>query len=293
MAVAYFTIPETGKIIYNGDTVILSEYPNTTAVVAYGWYRYNDESMNGWHFILLPARTIIPAAQVNLSALVVVPNSSDDCRPPIPIGPVPRGMESRTFITLDSIAQRDKLESPFMPNGRIVRVNDRGDGKPGYYVWNVSTQEWDDWDISGGGPAPENVAKIEVKDVVTSVDHIEYTDEYTKFIFKAGKPLCDNLAIAENVVCELYFVSPFQVIKVTESQDLFIRSVIQTEPIWESSDWITSRDRERISAIEEKVNVWIQNDKLENVLTGSPRLSDEELNELLEARLNGEDVGGV
>lgn len=147
MAVAYFTIPETGKIIYNGDTVILSEYPDAIAVVAYGWYKYEENAMNGWHFILLPAKTIVPATQVNLSLLTVVPNSSDDDRNPVPLSPELRDIESRAFITLDSIAQRDKLITEFMPNGRIVRVNDSTNNTTNYYEWNVETQSWDDWNI--------------------------------------------------------------------------------------------------------------------------------------------------
>lgn len=149
MAIAYFTIPETGKIIYNGDTVILSEYPNTIAVVAYGWYKYEENAMNGWHFILLPAKTIVPATQVNLSLLTIVPNSSDDDRNPIPLSPELRDIESRAFITLDSIAQRDKLITEFMPNGRIVRVNDSVNHTSNYYEWNVETQSWDDWHLDG------------------------------------------------------------------------------------------------------------------------------------------------
>lgn len=149
MAVAYFTIPETGKIIYNGDTVILSEYPDTIAVVAYGWYKYEENAMNGWHFILLPDKTIVPATQVNLSLLTVVPNSSDDDRNPMPVSPELRDIESRAFITLDSIAQRDKLIPEFMPNGRIVRVNDSVNHTTNYYEWNVETQSWDDWHLDG------------------------------------------------------------------------------------------------------------------------------------------------
>lgn len=149
MAVAYFTIPETGKIIYNGDTVILSEYPDTIAVVAYGWYNYEENAMNGWHFILLPAKTIVPATQVNLSLLTVVPNSSDDDRNPMPVSPELRDIESRAFITLDSITQRDKLITEFMPNGRIVRVNDSVNHTSNYYEWNVETQSWEDWHLDG------------------------------------------------------------------------------------------------------------------------------------------------
>ena len=147
MAIAYFTIPETGKIIYNGDTVILSEYPDTIAAVAYGWYKYEENAMNGWHFILLPSKSIIPAANVNLSLLTVVPNSSDDDRNPIPLNTSLQDIESRAFITLDSIAQRDKLIPEFMPNGRIVRVNDSVNHTTNYYEWNIETQSWDDWNI--------------------------------------------------------------------------------------------------------------------------------------------------
>lgn len=149
MAIAYFTIPETGKIIYNGDTVILSEYPDTIAAVAYGWYKYEENAMNGWHFILLPSKSIIPAANVNLSLLTVVPNSSDDDRNPIPLNTSLQDIESRAFITLDSIAQRDKLIPEFMPNGRIVRVNDSVNHTTNYYEWNIETQSWDDWHLDG------------------------------------------------------------------------------------------------------------------------------------------------
>ena len=145
MAIAYFTIPETGKIIYNGDTVILSEYPDTIAVVAYGWYTYEENAMNGWHFILLPDKTIVPTTQVNLSLLTIVPNSSDDDRNPIPLSPELCDIESRAFITLDSMAQRDKLITEFMPNGRIVRVNDFINQTSNYYEWNIETQSWDNW----------------------------------------------------------------------------------------------------------------------------------------------------
>ena len=168
MAVAYFTIPETGKIIYNGDTVILSEYPDTIAVVAYGWYKYEENAMNGWHFILLPAKTVVPATQVNLSLLTVVPNSSDDDRNPVPLSPELHDIESRAFITLDSIAQRDKLITEFMPNGRIVRVNDSTNNTTNYYEWNVETQSWDDWNIG---------STIKLSDLEDDAEHRLVTDE--------------------------------------------------------------------------------------------------------------------
>ena len=201
MAIAYFTIPETGKIIYNGDTVILSEYPDTIAVTAYGWYKYEENAMNGWHFILLPAKTIIPATQVNLSLLTVVPNSSDDDRNPIPLNPALQDIESRAFITLDSIAQRDKLITEFMPNGRIVRVNDSTNNTSNYYEWNVETQSWDDWNIdslvdgymqlSPSNPSEEKIASFPDGQLYSDTNN-------NKGIIKNGQEFYDTTYINEH-----------------------------------------------------------------------------------------------
>ena len=252
MAIAYFTIPETGQIIYNGDMVILSEYPDTIAVASYGWYRYNENAMNGWHFILTPSKTAIPAYMVNLSSISVVPNSSDDDRTPVPITPTPscptptpkppinpflRDIESRAFITVDGLEQLQKLSTTFMPNGRIVRVNNRGDGKVGYYEWDVIGQDWDVWEIAEDTPVPENVLKLEELGVVNSVDSTQFIDPYIYYAFKAGTPLCTALDIPENTLCELRYSEIYQIIKVVATQDTYIRQVYQTTPDWIAGEW--------------------------------------------------------
>lgn len=339
MANSYFTIPDTGTIIYNGDTVILAEYPGVMAVAAYGWYKQGQSSEMGWHFVLLPTNEAISVADVNLSLVTVVSNSSGNHRPdcrPCPPPPGPSQMEQRTFITLDSMAQLKNMKTMFMPNGRIVRVNNKGDGKPGYYEWNIISQEWDVWDISqispGPTPIPEGVIQLKELDVVNSVDSVQFTDPYIRYSFKAGKPLCDNIGVAENSACELYYSEIYQVIRVVASQDAFIRTVYQVSPSWTSGEWVESSDQTRLNSLEATVEILQtelstiqtsiveiqssiveiqstivshaqrivdlesaidtikQNDQLENVLNGYPRLSDEELNEILESRLNGEGI---
>lgn len=147
MATPYFVIPDTNTIIYSGDKVVLSEYPDNFAIASHGWYEYNQTKANGWYFILLPTKETIPAANVNVSLLTVV--SSGHCYPPHPC-PIPdpdERTQARTFITLDNIAQRDGLTPEFIPDGRIVRVNDTGEGKAAYFEWNAESQEWETWDI--------------------------------------------------------------------------------------------------------------------------------------------------
>ena len=147
MALSYFTIPDTGTIVYEGDIVILSEYPDNFAIASHGWYEYEQTRANGWYFVLLPRRETIPAANVNVSLLTVVTSTS--CAPPCPT-PIPdpdEHTQSRTFITFDTIAQRDGLTPEFIPDGRIVRINDAGEGKAEYYEWSAEEEAWKPWDI--------------------------------------------------------------------------------------------------------------------------------------------------
>lgn len=147
MALSYFTIPDTGTIVYEGDLVILSEYPDNFAIASHGWYEYEQTRANGWYFVLLPRRETIPAANVNVSLLTVVTSTS--CAPPCPT-PIPdpdEHTQSRTFITFDTITQRDGLTPEFIPDGRIVRINDAGEGKAEYYQWSAEEEAWKTWDI--------------------------------------------------------------------------------------------------------------------------------------------------
>lgn len=147
MALSYFTIPDIGTIVYEGDLVILSEYPDNFAIASHGWYEYEQTRANGWYFVLLPRRETIPAANVNVSLLTVVTSTS--CAPPCPT-PIPdpdEHTQSRTFVTFDTIAQRDGLTPEFIPDGRIVRINDAGAGKAEYYQWSAEEEAWKTWDI--------------------------------------------------------------------------------------------------------------------------------------------------
>ena len=291
MANSYFIIPDTGTIVYNGDTVMLSEYPGILAIAAYGWYKHNQSSEMGWHFVLLTNKEVVPSADVNLSLLTVVSSNPNKPDHPCPVPPpfLPSKFEDRTFITLDSIAQRDKLLTTFMPNGRIVRINDIGNGQPGYFQWGTMSQTWSEWDVT------ENSTKLIHADNLESVDGAEYTKESIQFVFHATSPLCEELGVLEHAECELCYRAPYQIITIVSTQETFIRQVYQITPQWLASDWFESKNQQKITALQAQVDemsecieTWKENDNLENVLTGALRLSNAELNVILEARLNGE-----
>lgn len=48
----------------------------------------------------------------------------------------------RTFITVNTIAERDSIPVSQLVDGRVIRVNDAGSGEPAYYSYDTDTGEW-------------------------------------------------------------------------------------------------------------------------------------------------------
>lgn len=152
-------VPETGVQIVDGTIVILSRFPGTKWIVHNGWYTYNSQQAMGWYFSSIPSQTIMPVTDDDLRLLTVVGTDCGCHCPPTPSptppqpgpGPKPKPpltdkqleILNRSWITVDTIAERDKLfEDDLVINGRIVRVNQTVDG-PKYYRWNLVNETWD------------------------------------------------------------------------------------------------------------------------------------------------------
>ena len=146
MANPYFIIPKTGELIYNGDKVILSEFPDNVAIASYGWYIFHDVDKFGWYFLIIETDQIVPKEDVDLDLINKYPKPCPD--PPV---------DDRAFITVETIEARDDLDTDYMPDGRIVRVNTVSEGDPLYYQWDKVNQSWITWDISS------EVSKIDNK----------------------------------------------------------------------------------------------------------------------------------
>ena len=174
-------VPGTGQKLTDGDVVMLSEYPGVKWIIQYGWYTYYNYRYSGWYFSSIPDNTILPVAEEDLTSLVVistnnsieVPSSSCDCdcncngsddhihptpKPPRPdppgplMGLTPSQELSRAWISVDTIVDRNSLNTRILPDGKIVRVNNTEDG-PKYYIWNKVRLEWNDFEFestSGG-----------------------------------------------------------------------------------------------------------------------------------------------
>ena len=152
----YILSPDTGQKIYAGAVVMLKRFPGTKWTVNNDWYTFNGQQYQGWYFSSIPAKNIVPVTESDLAGIVVV--SSGVCPPPCPPppcpGPGPKPPDvpftpemawelNRVALTVDTIAERNILNRRLLPNGKIVKVNNDGTGKPAYFSWNQITMNWD------------------------------------------------------------------------------------------------------------------------------------------------------
>lgn len=162
----YLLLPD-GNRLNVGDVVTLSRFPGTKWILQNGWYFYEGRQQNGWYFSSIPADTVIPVNDSDLLTLTIVatnnthncppfyPGGGPDCHPhhpphhPQPFPPHPpkpdkgNGIIDKTMITVDTIAERNKLITNTLQNGRIVRVNDV-QGSVRYFEWDALNLTWKD-----------------------------------------------------------------------------------------------------------------------------------------------------
>lgn len=149
----------SGVTLTDGSVVMLARYPNMKWIVHKGWYTYAGNQYQGWYFSSIPAQTTLPVTDAECVGIIVVSSGSCDVPPvyPYPYPPCPPGPGpgpdtpftprekhelERAWITVDTTEQLSALNRRLVPNGKIVRVNDKGDGNPGYFRYNQATQQW-------------------------------------------------------------------------------------------------------------------------------------------------------
>lgn len=81
-------VPDSRIELTDGSIVMLNRFPGTKWVVHEGWYTYNGRQYSGWYFCSIPANTVLPMNQQDLTALVVVSQDTPDVDPDVPpVGP--------------------------------------------------------------------------------------------------------------------------------------------------------------------------------------------------------------
>lgn len=164
------TLPETNMQLTDGCVVSIVRYPDVKWVLHHGWYVYNNDQRMGWYLSSIPEQTKIPLESDDLNGIVVhsimyptascptAPSPPPNCPgwPPPPHPPHPekgeiQRMLASAFISVNTLAERDALNRRhLLPEGKLVRVNDAGEGKPKYYAWHQATQLWEEADLTNG-----------------------------------------------------------------------------------------------------------------------------------------------
>lgn len=144
---------DSGQQIYDGSIVILARFPGTKWIVHKGWYSYQGNQYNGWYLSSIPSQSTMPLTDTDLIGITVVSDtsSSDSGYFPSPNVPKPGGdlftpqmswELNRAWITVDTIEQRNRLNRRLIPDGKVVRVNDSGDGSTKYYSYDQANSQW-------------------------------------------------------------------------------------------------------------------------------------------------------
>lgn len=147
---------DSGIQIVDGSIVILARFPGTKWIVHKGWYSYQGNQYNGWYLSSIPSQTTMPLLDSDLIGIRVVGGncSCPDQTFPSPNPPVPGGGGglkpemawelNRAWITVDTLEQLSRLNKRLIPDGKIVRVNDTGDGTAKYYRYDQAKSIWTD-----------------------------------------------------------------------------------------------------------------------------------------------------
>ena len=157
---SYIVIPGTNIRLYDGDTVKISNKPKYNWIVHNGWYIYQGAQNYGWYLVCIETTELLPASVIDLTLCTLVSvktinSESYDGREvnyTRPFTDADAEVLNRSFITVDTLEQRDNIDPKTLTNGRLIRVN-HVDGFPKYYAWNSDTSTWDEVsDASGGIP---------------------------------------------------------------------------------------------------------------------------------------------
>lgn len=146
----YIVIPGTNIRLYDSDIVKIFNKPRTKWVVHVGWYIYNDVQNFGWYFECIKDGAILPVSAIDLTLVTLDTTKTQGSgrydgqvvNYTRPFTLADAEILSRTFITLDTIEQRDNIDPKKLVNGKMVRVNSE-EGAATYYYWDETAQSWE------------------------------------------------------------------------------------------------------------------------------------------------------
>lgn len=174
----FIVIPGTDIRLYDGDIVKISNKLRVKWVVHTGWYIYNEVQNFGWYFVSIKDGSILPVSVIDLTLVSLDTTKAQGSglydgkvvNYTRPFTLADAEILNRTFITLDTLEQRDNIDPHKLINGKMVRVNNE-EGPANYYVWNAETQTWDFLEVFG---IPERVGTTENPVILSELEPALY-----------------------------------------------------------------------------------------------------------------------
>lgn len=175
----FIMIPGTNIRIYDSDIVKISNKPRIKWVVHTGWYIYQGVQNFGWYFVSIKNGEILPVSVVDLTLVSLVTTKTQGSNKydgkvvnyTRPFTLADADVLNRTFITVDTIQQRDNLDQTKLVEGRLVRVNDVG-GVVVYYSWDSANSSWikEEFGGDGGSGIPQIIGTSEKPIILSSLE---------------------------------------------------------------------------------------------------------------------------
>ena len=171
----YLVIPGTDVRIYDGDIIKISNKPRTKWVVHYGWFIYQEVQNYDWYLVSISTGDILPASVIDLTLCTLLTIKTQGStwydgkvvNYTRPYTAADAEALNRTFITVDTIEQRNNIDPHTLVNGRVVRVNDVA-GLVQYYAYNAANKDWDLIDQGGGGGGIPELIGTPTKPIILS-----------------------------------------------------------------------------------------------------------------------------
>lgn len=163
-------LPNTDIRLYDNDIITLTTNPTVRYILRYGWYICHGVQSYGWYVVSISDGTVLAISEIDLSTINLVStytqgSTYDDGKKVNYTRPYTDhdvAILNRSFISLSSMSQRDNLDPSELTDGRVVRVNDIGDGSYGYFVWSAIDKSWSSITFETTIPAIVGTDKSEV-----------------------------------------------------------------------------------------------------------------------------------
>lgn len=166
----YIVVPGTNIRLYDNDIVRLTSNPNVKYIVHTGWYIYQGIQNFGWYACSLSNGSILPISAIDLTSVTLVGtytqgsvlSDGKQVNYTRPFTEHDGVVLNRAFISVDTIDQRDNLSPAELVDGKLVRVNNVGDGGYAYFSWSAKDQKWSDITFETTLPVVSGSAQDEV-----------------------------------------------------------------------------------------------------------------------------------